>query len=79
MVRAFNAGEFNVLVATSIAEEGLDISEVDLVVSYDVVTSPVRMLQVCIGCIVLYWCCAVARQSALSSTCCQITIIWDQM
>lgn len=46
IVRAFNAGEYNVLVATSIAEEGLDIAEVDLIVSYDVVTSPVRMLQV---------------------------------
>lgn len=46
VVRAFNRGDYNVLVATSIAEEGLDIAEVDLVVSYDVVTSPVRMLQV---------------------------------
>lgn len=33
------------LVATCIAEEGLDIAEVDLIVSFDVTQSPVRMLQ----------------------------------
>ena len=33
------------LVATSIAEEGLDIVEVDLIVLYDSVASPVRMMQ----------------------------------
>lgn len=49
VVQAFNKGQFNVLVATSIAEEGLDIAEVDLIVSFDVVTSPVRMLQVIIS------------------------------
>eukprot|EP00850_Spirogloea_muscicola_P023421 SM000355S13188 [mRNA] locus=s355:43331:53338:+ [translate_table: standard] len=32
----FRRGEFNVLVATSIGEEGLDIAEVDLVVCFDV-------------------------------------------
>jgi ERCC4-related helicase len=34
-----------VLVTTCIAEEGLDIAEVDLIVSFDVTQSPVRMLQ----------------------------------
>ncbi|GLD92102.1 hypothetical protein PINS_up000635 [Pythium insidiosum] len=45
IVRKFRAGEFNVLVATCIAEEGLDIGEVDLIVSFDALTSPVRMIQ----------------------------------
>lgn len=42
VVRRFRNGEFNVLVATCIAEEGLDIGEVDLIVSFDALTSPVR-------------------------------------
>ena len=41
----FNRGEYNVLVATSIAEEGLDIAEVDLIIFFDIVSSPVRMVQ----------------------------------
>lgn len=41
----FKAGEFNVLVATSIGEEGLDIGQVDLIVCYDASSSPIRMLQ----------------------------------
>ncbi|OWZ18110.1 DEAD/DEAH box RNA helicase [Phytophthora megakarya] len=45
IVRRFRLGEFNVLVATCIAEEGLDIGEVDLIVSFDALTSPVRMIQ----------------------------------
>ena len=45
VVRAFFAGEFNCLVATCIAEEGLDIGEVDLIVSFDALNSPVRMVQ----------------------------------
>ncbi|KAF4322408.1 hypothetical protein BBO99_00000251 [Phytophthora kernoviae] len=40
IVRRFRLGEFNVLVATCIAEEGLDIGEVDLIVSFDALTSP---------------------------------------
>jgi superfamily II DNA/RNA helicase len=36
---------YNVLVATSIGEEGLDIGDVDLIISYDASASPVRMLQ----------------------------------
>ena len=38
-------GEFNVLVATSIAEEGLDIPEVDHVVFYEPVPSEIRYIQ----------------------------------
>lgn len=41
----FRTGQFNVLVATSIGEEGLDIGQVDLIVCYDASASPIRMLQ----------------------------------
>ncbi|KAL1715469.1 hypothetical protein EV715DRAFT_207424 [Schizophyllum commune] len=44
-VEKFKAGEYNVLVATSIGEEGLDIGEVDLIVCYDAQKTPIRMLQ----------------------------------
>ncbi|KAL1671341.1 P-loop containing nucleoside triphosphate hydrolase protein, partial [Schizophyllum commune] len=44
-VESFKAGKFNVLVATSIGEEGLDIGEVDLIVCYDAQKTPIRMLQ----------------------------------
>ncbi|KAG8744675.1 3'-5' DNA helicase [Ceratobasidium sp. 414] len=44
-INRFKAGEFNVLVATSIGEEGLDIGEIDLIVCYDAQKAPVRMLQ----------------------------------
>lgn len=44
-VDKFKRGEFNVLVATSIGEEGLDIGQVDLIVCYDASASPIRMLQ----------------------------------
>ncbi|CAD8194212.1 unnamed protein product [Paramecium pentaurelia] len=37
--------ELNVLVATCIAEEGLDIGEVDLIICYDSGFSPIRMIQ----------------------------------
>ena len=33
------------LVATCIAEEGLDIDEVDLIVFFESVSSPIRMVQ----------------------------------
>lgn len=41
----FKNGEFNVLVATSVAEEGLDIAECDLVIFYDVLPSEIRTIQ----------------------------------
>ena len=40
----FKKGVLNVLVATSVAEEGLDIGDVNLIVSYDCLASPVRMV-----------------------------------
>lgn len=44
-IENFKAGQFNVLVATSIGEEGLDIGQVDLIICYDASASPIRMLQ----------------------------------
>src|SRR6266581_2400982 len=41
----FRAGDVNVLVATSIGEEGLDIPQVDLVVFYEPVPSEIRTIQ----------------------------------
>ena len=41
----FKEGDFNVLVATSIAEEGLDIPEVGLVVFYEPVPTEIRHIQ----------------------------------
>lgn len=41
----FRLGEFNTLVATSVGEEGLDISECDVVIFYDVVPSEIRAIQ----------------------------------
>ncbi len=45
LLTEFKAGTYNVLVATSVAEEGLDVSECDLVVFYDVVPSEIRTIQ----------------------------------
>ncbi|GAA6049945.1 hypothetical protein JCM3770_007062 [Rhodotorula araucariae] len=44
-IRKFKRGDFNVLVATSIGEEGLDIGEIDLIICYEANKSPIRMLQ----------------------------------
>ncbi len=44
-VERFKAGEFNVLVATSVAEEGLDIPATDLVVFYEPIPSEIRSIQ----------------------------------
>jgi len=45
VVRSFRQGNYNVLVATSIGEEGLDIGEVDLIICYDVSSSAIRQTQ----------------------------------
>lgn len=41
----FRAGEYNALVATSVAEEGLDIPSTDLVLFYEPVPSEIRSIQ----------------------------------
>jgi ERCC4-related helicase len=45
LIRDLRKGHLNTLVATSIAEEGLDIPEVDLVVFYEPVPSEIRHIQ----------------------------------
>jgi ERCC4-related helicase len=45
VLQSFRNGEFDVLVATSIAEEGLDIPQVDLVVFYEPIPSEIRYIQ----------------------------------
>ncbi|BEI90429.1 uncharacterized protein CcaverHIS019_0304990 [Cutaneotrichosporon cavernicola] len=44
-IEEFKEGKFNILVATSIGEEGLDIGEVDFVVIYDMPKQSIKLLQ----------------------------------
>lgn len=45
VIEKFKSGEINVLVATSIAEEGLDIPEVNAVIFYEPIPSAIRKIQ----------------------------------
>ncbi|KAI0082224.1 P-loop containing nucleoside triphosphate hydrolase protein [Panus rudis PR-1116 ss-1] len=45
VINKFKAGVYNVLVSTSIGEEGLDIGEVEAIICYDAQKTPIRMLQ----------------------------------
>jgi len=45
IIKRFKNNEFNVLIATSVAEEGLDIPSTDLVVFYEPVPSEIRTIQ----------------------------------
>ncbi|MBI2583268.1 MAG: hypothetical protein HYW25_01250, partial [Candidatus Aenigmarchaeota archaeon] len=45
IIRRFKEGEFNILLATSIGEEGLDIEETDTVIFYEPVPSEIRSIQ----------------------------------
>ncbi|MBI4362040.1 MAG: DEAD/DEAH box helicase [Euryarchaeota archaeon] len=45
ILHQFREGKVNILVATSIAEEGLDIPQVELVVFYEPVPSEIRLIQ----------------------------------
>ena len=54
LIERFQKGEFNVLVATSIGEEGLDIGEIDLTVCYDTDKAPTRMVAT-YSCLILFF------------------------
>lgn len=45
MIKDYKEGKFNVLVATCVAEEGLDIGEIDLIICYDTTSSPISNVQ----------------------------------
>jgi ERCC4-related helicase len=45
IIDKFKAGDYNVLVATSVAEEGLDIPATDLVLFYEPIPSAIRSIQ----------------------------------
>ena len=45
IIQELKDGKFNTLVASSVAEEGIDIPQVDLVVFYEPVPSEIRMIQ----------------------------------
>lgn len=45
LIAKFKKGLCNTLVATCVAEEGLDIGDVNLIISYDCLSSPIRMVQ----------------------------------
>ena len=45
LIEKFKSGEINILVATSIAEEGLDIPEVNEVIFYEPIPSAIRSIQ----------------------------------
>lgn len=45
VLRRFKAGEFNVLVATKAAEEGIDVADCELVVFYEATASVIQFIQ----------------------------------
>ena len=45
VVNDFRTGGYNVLVSTSVGEEGLDIGNVDLIICFDALKSPIRLVQ----------------------------------
>lgn len=45
IIKSFKIGTYDVLLSTSVAEEGIDIPAVDLVILYEPVPSEVRMIQ----------------------------------
>ena len=45
VIQKFKEGDYNVLIATSVAEEGLDIPSTDLVIFYEPIPSEIRTIQ----------------------------------
>lgn len=45
IIKSFKMGVYDVLISTSVAEEGIDIPAVDLVILYEPVPSEIRMIQ----------------------------------
>jgi len=45
ILQKFRAGDFNILIATSVGEEGIDIPATDLVIFYEPVPSEIRSIQ----------------------------------
>ena len=45
IIKQFREGEYNVLIATSVAEEGLDIPSTDMVLFYEPIPSEIRSIQ----------------------------------
>ncbi|MHA1763654.1 MAG: helicase-related protein, partial [Promethearchaeota archaeon] len=45
IIRKFRGGEINILIATSVAEEGLDIPNVDALIFYEPIPSEIRYIQ----------------------------------
>ncbi|KAL3808754.1 hypothetical protein ACHAXA_010947 [Cyclostephanos tholiformis] len=45
VLQQFSDGMYNILVCTCVGEEGLDIGDVDLIVNFDVMKSPIRSIQ----------------------------------
>lgn len=46
MIKQFREGTLNLLFSTSVAEEGLDIPECNIVVRYGLMTNEIAMMQV---------------------------------
>uniref|UniRef100_A0A182JY30 Fanconi anemia group M protein n=1 Tax=Anopheles christyi TaxID=43041 RepID=A0A182JY30_9DIPT len=45
VIRHFRSGTINTLIATCVAEEGIDVGEVDLIVCFDIAKNPTRFVQ----------------------------------